>query len=100
MIALCGVFASLFPCALSGQDAAVIAAARNGGLVFVCRHAITDESFNELVPVDYADSLTQRRLSMEGERQSRDIGTAVRRSLSRSATWSPVRCTVRCERPS
>jgi phosphohistidine phosphatase SixA len=78
VIALYGAFALFLPSELSGQDAtAVIAMARNGGLAFICRHAITDQTFNEVEPVNYADSLTQRRLSAEGARQSRDMGEAI-----------------------
>lgn len=59
----------------SESDRAV-AAAREGGTVIVCRHAITD-SFREREPVDYADSTTQRLLDRRGERQSRLIGEAM-----------------------
>lgn len=55
----------------------VIDAARQGGVTVVCRHAITDHSHREVEPVDYDDPDTQRRLSPEGERQSRDMGRAI-----------------------
>ncbi len=53
-----------------------IAAAKQGGMVLVCRHAITN-SFREREPVDYADSTTQRLLNRDGERQSRRMGEAI-----------------------
>lgn len=59
-------------------DAArALAAARRGGTTILCRHAITG-SFREREPVDYDDPGTQRRLSSEGERQSRTMGRAIR----------------------
>ena len=57
----------------AGDAAAAIAAAREGGTVLVCRHAITD-SFSEREPVDYDDPSTQRRLDERGEEQSRRMG--------------------------
>lgn len=63
---------------LTGQSAAdAIEAARAGGVVLVCRHAVTD-SFREREPVDYDDPTTQRRLDANGEAQSRRIGAAWR----------------------
>lgn len=65
---------------LSAQTAAVrqaIDAVRAGGVVVVCRHAITG-SFREREPVDYGDPSTQRRLSPEGERQAEATGRALR----------------------
>lgn len=53
-----------------------ILAARRGGTVIVCRHAITN-SFREREPVDYADTTTQRLLNRAGERQSRRLGDAM-----------------------
>jgi phosphohistidine phosphatase SixA len=78
-ILLCSAFAAAIPAGGSGQDtAAAIEAARSAGFAIVCRHAITDHSHNEVEPVNYADSLSQRRLSAEGERQSREMGRALR----------------------
>lgn len=54
-----------------------LAAARRGGTVIVCRHAITN-SFREREPVDYGDTTTQRLLNRAGERQSRRLGEAMR----------------------
>ena len=70
---------------LSGQAAAdgpaaaahVIRSVREGGVIVVCRHAITG-SFREREPVDYDDPTTQRRLSTEGERQAEAMGEALR----------------------
>jgi broad specificity phosphatase PhoE len=54
-----------------------LAAAREGGVVLVCRHAATG-SFGEVEPVDYDDPSTQRLLSADGERQAAAIGSALR----------------------
>ena len=64
------------PTAEAPPDSA-IAAAVAGGATILCRHAITDD-FREQEPVDYADPSTQRRLSPEGEQQSRAMGQAMR----------------------
>lgn len=60
----------------ASESNGAVTAARRGGTVIVCRHAITN-SFREREPVDYADSTTQRLLSRRGERQSRRIGEAM-----------------------
>jgi hypothetical protein len=79
IIVLFGAFAPLVAGNGRAQDTVeAIEAARHGGVVIVCRHAITDHSQNEVEPVNYADSLTQRRLSEEGESQSRALGHALR----------------------
>jgi phosphohistidine phosphatase SixA len=78
IIVLFGAFAPLVAGNGRAQDTVeAIEAARHGGVVIVCRHAITDHSQNEVEPVNYADSLTQRRLSEEGESQSRALGHAL-----------------------
>lgn len=59
------------------EVAAAIEAARAGGTVILCRHAATD-SFREREPVDYDEPSTQRRLSEQGRRQSRDLGRVLR----------------------
>jgi dipeptidyl aminopeptidase/acylaminoacyl peptidase/phosphohistidine phosphatase SixA len=46
---------------------------RRGGLVLLCRHAVTDHAQRD-ANVDYSNPLTQRRLSLEGEGQAREIG--------------------------
>jgi len=63
--------------AVQDEGAEAIAAARRGGTTIVCRHAITG-SFREVEPIDYADHSSQRRLSDEGRRQSREMGRALR----------------------
>ena len=64
------------PGTAGGQEVdRAVDAAVEGGVILVCRHAMTD-SFNEREPVDYDDPSTQRRLSPEGERQSVRIGRA------------------------
>jgi hypothetical protein len=72
--------ALLAPAALHAQppppDAALVSALRAGGHVLYCRHAITDHSQQDS-NVDFANPLTQRRLSAEGEAQARAIGRAV-----------------------
>lgn len=60
------------------ETAKAIAAARRGGTIIVCRHAITG-STSEVEPVDYDDPSTQRLLSAEGERQSEAMGRALQR---------------------
>lgn len=62
----------------ASEAARAIAAARRGGMIIVCRHAITG-STSEVEPVDYEDPATQRLLSPEGERQSAAMGRAFRR---------------------
>lgn len=61
----------------AADDRRAVTAARRGGTVIVCRHAITG-SFREREPVDYADTTTQRLLNRAGERQSRRLGEALR----------------------
>lgn len=78
---LCAALAAPLP--VAGQAAneraeaeRAIEAARVGGTILVCRHARTD-SFREREPVDYDDPATQRRLSPEGEEQSRALARAL-----------------------
>jgi len=52
---------------------------QRGGLVLVLRHAVTDQSKQDEVPVDLTDCTTQRNLSSGGRAQARTVGTAVRR---------------------
>ncbi len=54
-----------------------VAAARAGGTILLCRHALTSR-FSEREPIDYSDVASQRRLSPAGEEQSRQIGRALR----------------------
>ena len=54
---------------------AAMRAARDGGVVLLCRHAITAR-MREVEPVDYDDISTQRLLSDEGERQAQTMGRA------------------------
>lgn len=72
------VVGSVSPAGAQEEVARAIEAARAGGVTLVCRHAITDSSHREQEPVDYDDPATQRRLSPEGERQSRSLGEAFR----------------------
>lgn len=60
-------------------DTTVIARLREGGLVLLCRHAITDRSKPDARTVDFDDRSTQRNLSAEGETQARQIGEEIRR---------------------
>ena len=55
------------------------AALRAGGLVLVVRHAATDQSKQDEVPVDLGDCSTQRNLSAAGRNDARAIGRGVRR---------------------
>ena len=60
------------------RGARFIEAARRGGVVLACRHGITDSADENEATLRYDDPATQRRLSREGERQSRDMGAAFR----------------------
>lgn len=53
-----------------------IEAAREGGVVIVCRHALTDPADENEATLRYDDPTTQRLLSPAGERQSTDLGRA------------------------
>jgi phosphohistidine phosphatase SixA len=64
--------------AVAQSDSAAIAAARDGGVVIVCRHALTDQSRDDARVVDYANLRTQRLLSHAGERQAEAMGNAFR----------------------
>lgn len=76
---LLSLAAASFPGLSSAQGAqAGIDAARRGGVVAVCRHAITDQSRDDADVIDYGDVRTQRLLSDEGERQARALGDAFR----------------------
>ena len=55
-----------------------IDAARGGGMVIACRHAITDSEGENEMTLRYDDPSQQRRLSAEGERQARALGEAFR----------------------
>jgi phosphohistidine phosphatase SixA len=55
-----------------------IDAARRGGVVIACRHAITDSADEDEKTLRYDDPSTQRRLSAEGERQAEALGKAFR----------------------
>jgi len=63
--------------AQSSTVESAIDAALEGGMVLLCRHAMTG-TFQEREPVDYADTTSQRLLSAEGERQARLMGRAFR----------------------
>ena len=60
---------------------AAIEAARSGGTIILCRHAITGP-FREREPVDYDDPSTQRRLDSRG--RTRAGGSALRCGISES----------------
>ena len=62
----------------SPKGASAIAAARQGGVVVACRHAITDRFDENESTLRYDDPSTQRRLSSEGERQAESLGRAFR----------------------
>ena len=55
-----------------------IDAARRGGVVIACRHAITESADEDEKTLRYDDPSTQRRLSAEGERQAETLGKAFR----------------------
>jgi phosphohistidine phosphatase SixA len=55
-----------------------IEAARRGGVVIACRHAITESADEDEQTLSYDDPSTQRRLSAEGERQAAALGKAFR----------------------
>jgi phosphohistidine phosphatase SixA len=55
-----------------------IDAARRGGVVIACRHAITESADEDEKTLRYDDPSTQRRLSAEGERQAEALGKAFR----------------------
>jgi phosphohistidine phosphatase SixA len=55
-----------------------IEAARRGGVVIACRHAITESADEDELTLRYDDPATQRRLSAEGERQAGELGKAFR----------------------
>ena len=55
-----------------------IEAARRGGVVIVCRHAITESADENETTLRYDDPSTQRRLSARGERQAEALGKAFR----------------------
>jgi phosphohistidine phosphatase SixA len=55
-----------------------IEAARRGGVVIACRHAISESADEDEKTLRYDDPSTQRRLSAEGERQAEALGKAFR----------------------
>jgi phosphohistidine phosphatase SixA len=55
-----------------------IDAARGGGVVIACRHAMTDAFDENETTLRYDDPATQRRLSARGERQADAMGRAFR----------------------
>jgi virginiamycin B lyase len=60
-------------------DPKLAAALRGGGLVLLIRHANTDQSKQDEVPVDLTDCSTQRNLSEQGRADARAIGRGIRR---------------------
>lgn len=58
----------------TGQESLTLERARSGGLVFMCRHAITDRSRGDQRQVDFDDPSTQRVLSESGRAQARRLG--------------------------
>jgi phosphohistidine phosphatase SixA len=65
--------------AQQAKGAPGIDAARRGGVVVVCRHAITESADEDEMTLRYDDPSTQRRLSSAGERQAAAIGEAFRK---------------------
>ena len=63
---------------LQPQGTRGIEAARKGGVVIACRHAITDPTDENEMTLRYEDPATQRRLSARGERQAETLGRAFR----------------------
>ena len=57
----------------------LVAALRRGGYILYFRHAATDPSPDDKVPVDLSDCSTQRNLSEAGRAQSAAIGSAIRK---------------------
>ena len=57
---------------------AVIEAAKRGGVVIACRHGLSERFDENEMTLVYDDPATQRKLSAEGERQSRAMGEAFR----------------------
>lgn len=56
----------------------LLRALREGGLVIVLRHAITDRSRPDATPLSRTDRATQRNLSDAGIEQAKQLGQAVR----------------------
>src|SRR5688572_8559461 len=79
------------------KGALAIEAARRGGVVIACRHAITDSAHEDEKTLRYDDPSTQRRLSAEGERQAEALGNAFRelRIPIREVIASPMQRTRR-----
>jgi virginiamycin B lyase len=65
--------------AIGAVDPQLGKALRDGGLVIVLRHAITDQSKQDEDPVDLDDCTTQRNLSAQGRADARAIGRGIRR---------------------
>jgi phosphohistidine phosphatase SixA len=86
---------------LSGEaenaaDPALARELQRGGLVLVIRHAATDFSKPDQVPVDLTDCRTQRNLSSQGRSDARAIGRHVRRLNLRIGTvLSSIFCRTR-----
>jgi phosphohistidine phosphatase SixA len=55
-----------------------IDAARRGGVVIACRHAMTERFEEDEMTLRYDDPATQRKLSARGERQAEAMGRAFR----------------------
>ncbi|HUF27877.1 MAG TPA: histidine phosphatase family protein [Gemmatimonadaceae bacterium] len=77
------VFAALAGAALPAdaqrsRGALGIDAARRGGVVIACRHAITDSADEDEMTLRYDDPSMQRRLSERGQRQAEALGRAFR----------------------
>jgi phosphohistidine phosphatase SixA/plastocyanin len=57
---------------------ALAAAMKRGGYVIVIRHAPTNRDQSDTAPLDYADTLHQRRLSAKGRDVAKQVGDAFR----------------------
>jgi hypothetical protein len=55
-----------------------IAALKQGGHVIVFRHGATDNSQQDVAPLDFADMSKQRQLSDKGRQAAREIGEALK----------------------
>jgi broad specificity phosphatase PhoE len=55
-----------------------IAALKQGGHVIVFRHGATDNSQQDVAPLDFADMSKQRQLSDKGRQAAREIGEAIK----------------------
>jgi phosphohistidine phosphatase SixA len=66
--------------AAAADDANLVSALRNGGLVILLRHGSTFADQKDAIPVNFDDPATQRNLDPKGKDLAKEFGESIRRA--------------------